>query len=207
MVRRQFIGLLVCGLMVGLAPFAWALIPDPDLSSATTAATEQVSIFSIPDGTGDPLNNAFVFGGGRTNATVTLTVVDDAMTPIFNYPAEDMWIESDTPDIVLCLDGSIADANTDVNGQTTFSQALKAGLNGAGLKVIINSDPLTQEPLDFLFNSPDMSGDLVVNLTDIVLFADIYFTAYGYAADFYWDGVVNLSDIVLLAQGIGASCP
>jgi hypothetical protein len=164
-------------------------------------------VFSIPNGNGDPLNNVFIFGGGRTDATVTLTLVDDASTPIFNYPFTDLWIESNTPDIVLCPDGSLADGNTDINGQTTFTGSLQAGGWGEGLVVIVDGDPLSQTPLNYLFNSPDLNLDLVVNLTDIVLFAQVYFDVYEYQADFYWDGVINLSDIVLLAQGSGSACP
>jgi len=208
MVRRKIMGLLVCSLVVSLATVAWAGIPDLELSTATYLADgTQVSVYNLPNAAGDPLNDVYVLGGSKTDATVTLTLVDGTPTPIFNYPFEDMWIESNDPAMAICPGGSTADANTDANGQTTFSGALFAGFNGAGLVVVINGDALEQQPLDFLFNSPDMNGDLVVNLTDVVLFAGVYYGAYEYAADFYWDGVINLSDIVLLAQGQGATCP
>jgi hypothetical protein len=201
-------GLLACSLVVSLATVAWAGIPDLDLSSADYAATgTQVSVYSLPNAAGDPLNDVYVLGGAKVDATITLTLVDSTPTPIFNYPFEDMWLESDTPAFVFCPGGTTADANTDANGQTTFSGALFAGSWGAGAVIVINGDALTQAPLDFLFNSPDMDGSLVVNLTDVVLFAGVYYGAYEYAADFYWDGVINLSDIVLLAQGQGATCP
>ena len=44
-------------------------------------------------------------------------------------------------------------------------------------------------------------------LTDVVLFAPVYYGAYDYCADFYWDGVVNLSDLVILAQHMNHACP
>jgi hypothetical protein len=192
---------------LGLSSVSQALIPNLDLSTAATAATEQVSLLSTPDGSGDPLTNAYTLGGGRMDATVTLTLVDDASTPIFNYPFEDLWLETNAPEIALCPGGSLADANTDVNGQTTFTGSLQAGGWGEGLKVIVDGDPLSQNPLNIKCNSPDMNLDLVVNLTDIVLFAQAYFGGYDYPADYYWDEVINLSDIVLLAQGSGDACP
>ena len=203
---RKILAVLAVSSMA-LASASYALIPDLTLSTATTGATETVSVLSTPDGSGDPLSNVYVFGGGRTDGTVTLTLVDAASTPIFNYAFEDLWIESDTPDIALCPGGSVADANTDVNGQTTFSNSLLSGGNGVGLVVMVAGEPLLQAPLNYLFNSPDMNLDLVVNLTDIVLFAQVYFGGYDHSADYYYDGVINLSDIVLLAQGSGDACP
>lgn len=208
MARKILAVLTVCSL--GLASASYALIPDIDLSTATTQATETVSVFSIPDGSGNPLSSVFIFGGNQVDGTVTVTLVDDAATPIFNFPLEDLWLESNTPAIVLCAGGSVADDPTDVNGQATFSGALQAGGWGEGLVVwvggVVNA-PLAQVPLDYKFNSPDMNLDLIVNLTDIVLFAQDYFGGYNYRADYYYDGVINLSDIVLLAQGNGATCP
>jgi hypothetical protein len=59
----------------------------------------------------------------------------------------------------------------------------------------------------FRTNSPDLNGDLAVNLTDVSHFVGSFFGTYDYASDFQWDGVINLSDIVLLAQGLGSECP
>jgi len=56
------------------------------------------------------------------------------------------------------------------------------------------------------FNSPDISGDLKVNLADIQLFAGDFFGDYDYRSDFNWDGVVNLSDIGFMAQAVGSAC-
>jgi len=206
---RKILAVLAVSSMA-LASASYALIPDLALSTATTGATETVSVFSIPDGSGNPLSSVFIFGGSQVNGTVTVTLVDDSVTPIFNWPFEDLWIESNTPDIVLCQGGSVADGPTNVNGQATFSGPLQAGGWGEGLVVWVGGvvdSPLSQTPLDYLFNSPDMNLDLIVNLTDIVLFAQIYFEAYDYQADYYYDGVINLSDIVLLAQGSGGACP
>jgi hypothetical protein len=61
--------------------------------------------------------------------------------------------------------------------------------------------------LDIAINSPDINGDLQVNLSDVVAFTQDYFGAYNYRSDFFWDGVLNLSDVARMAQGMGAICP
>lgn len=200
-------GLLVCSLVVSLASLAAAGIPDLDNSTATTVATEQVSVYSLPNAGGQGFGGVFVFGGSTTDATVTVTLLDAAMTPVFNYPSEDLWIETDTGSFTFCAGGTVADFSTNQNGQTTWNDPMFAGASGAGLVIIVNGDALNQGPLDYLFNSPDINADLVVNLTDVVFFTQAFFGSYDYASDFYWDGIMNLSDIVLMAQGTGSSCP
>lgn len=207
MVNGKHVGLLVCILSASLVSLAWAEVPNLDNSTATTAASEQVSVYSLPNGAGDGLDDVYVFGGAKTNATVTLTLLTDAFTPVVNYAFEDLWIEADTGPFVFCLDGTVADADTDINGQTTFTNPMFAGANGAGLVIIVDGNALSQLPLDFLFNSPDISGDLVVDLTDVVFFSQDFYGPYNYISDFYWDGNLDLSDIVLLAQGMAAQCP
>jgi len=57
------------------------------------------------------------------------------------------------------------------------------------------------------FNSPDISGDLRIDLSDVGLFAGDFHGSYAYRSDFNWDGAVNLSDIGFMAGGMGESCP
>ena len=56
------------------------------------------------------------------------------------------------------------------------------------------------------FNSADISGDGVVNLTDAGFFSG-YLGGTDYAGDFNNDGVVNVSDAGFMANSLGASCP
>jgi hypothetical protein len=208
MVRRKLMGLLVCGLVLGLASFAWAGVPDPDMSTATTAAGQQVSVMVNPDGNGFALNACMAYPGVTdVDATITVTVNDINGDPIFLYPATDMWLESESKALVLCPGGSNADADTDINGQSTFTNPLFAGCQGTGVVVVINSQALTQPALNMIFNSPDINCDKKVDLTDVVLFAQDYYGSYQYRCDFYWDGVLNLSDIVLMAQNLQTECP
>jgi hypothetical protein len=209
MVRRTLFGLLALSL---LAPAAWAGIPDLTLSTAGTAAGAQVSVFTLPDGSGHGLNDCYIYGGTKIDATITLTLLDSNADPIYLYPACDMWLETSLGNLKLCPGGSCADGGTDYDGVTTFSNPLFAGGNSDPLAgetciVIINGEALASPGLDIQFVSPDVNGDLVVTLTDVVLFAADYYGLYVYRSDFYYDGNVNLSDIVLLAQGLGAECP
>jgi hypothetical protein len=207
MLRKRMPGIVTSMLVLAFAATSWAGIPDLTLSTATTSAGASVSLLICPLGDGDLLTSARLYGGGTTDATVTLTLLDGNTDPIPGYLATDLWLDANG--IVLCTDGSDADADTDVNGITTWTGALAAGgcSDDGSTNVWVNGSSLLQAPLSILMNSPDMNGDLIVNLTDVVLFAGFYNGAYAYCADFYWDGILNLSDIVLLAQHIGHTCP
>ena len=200
-------GLLVCGLVLGLATSAWAGVPDPGESSAVTAAGSQVSVMVVPDGNGFTLDACMAFPGVTdVDATITVTVRDINGDPLFLFPASDIWLDSNSKALALCPGGTNADGDTDINGETEFTNALFAGCQGSGAIVVINGQAINA-PIDMLFNSPDINCDKQVNLTDVVLFANNYYGTYDYRSDFYWDGVLNLSDIVLLAQNMQAVCP
>ena len=98
------------------------------------------------------------------------------------------------------------------SGISTFSLAyFGGGWHNTGTNIWVHEggglwNPIPM-PVNVRFNSPDINGDLVVNLSDIVYFTQDFYGAYNYRSDFNWDGVINLSDIALMAQGIGAACP
>jgi len=139
---------------------------------------------------------------------LTLELLDLNADPIVMYPPEDLWLESADGGMVRCPGGTIADAATDPSGQTTFTNPLFAGAwSTAGIIGNISGYALVQSPLDILVNSPDISGDLQVDLTDVILFVTDMFSAYNYRSDLYWDGILDLSDVVLLAQHMQHNCP
>jgi len=203
------------GILLLILPLAsLAQSPDLFLSTATTAATEPVSVFTAPDGSGQPLSNCYVLGGALTNATITLTLLDNMGSPVVNYSYEDLWLETSLGGLQLCTNGSVADANTDVNGQTTFSGAISGGgqsdySSGELTQVFVDGFPLTSSPgLEIYFNSGDLNGDLRVDLCDIVFFVSQFYAGSNpYSMDFYWDATFNLSDIALMAQVIALQCP
>jgi hypothetical protein len=101
----------------------------------------------------------------------------------------------------------------DGNGWVTVLPNLRGGgHSGPGeaslVTLWINVCPNQQLDLDdgIYFNSPDVNGDLRVDLTDISYFATDFFGAYDYRSDFNWDGEVDLGDLTIMAQGVGTSC-
>jgi hypothetical protein len=208
MMSKKLLGVLSGVLVLGLSTVAWAGIPNVDNSTAVTAAGQQVSVLICPFGDGGRLDAAQGCDGTTVNATITLTVLDINFDPVVGYPPEDLWIVANT--ICLCPDGSIADGPTDGAGQTTFTGALEAGgcSNDNSTNIFINPHGVLSQPgLPIWFNSPDMDCNLVVNLSDVVVFASIFFGGYDYCADFYCDGVINLSDVVVFTPHVGHSCP
>lgn len=178
--------------------------------------TEPVSVFTRPGGDGHPLSDCYHFGGWKVDATLHITLLDYLMDPVPFLPAEDIWlgIVGGNPELVFCPGGSIADAPTDANAQTSFSQPFAAGGNldtstGPWLLVrsVIGDFCVDCIHLDISVNSADINADHVVNLSDVILFAEDFYGAYNYRSDFNWDGVLNLSDLVLLAPSMGGSCP
>jgi hypothetical protein len=182
-------------------------IPDVSLSTATVPGPGPFSVYMRPDGGGHPLSSAYLMGGQEADATITLHLVDISGAPIYLYPFEDLWLECDAGSLALCLGGSTADDDTDINGETTFSHPIYGGGQGQGVVVLVSGMPLAQPPLPISLNSPDITGDLVVNITDMVLFGADWLGSYRYRSDLFYDGVIDISDIALFAQGMGASCP
>ncbi len=185
---------------------------------------EPVHIVVTPSAAGTPLSSANHPDGTTVDATirVQLWVQGDVIgepnepMPVPNFPAEDIWLEM--PGLNWCLGGPNADGNTDADGWFTFSQPL--GMGGwsdppAGspyVFVMVNGSALFEEngpaiTPAIMANSPDINGDLVVNLQDVSLFTIDYFAGYFFRSDFFWDGVLNLSDVAGLAVAVGDECP
>jgi len=151
------------------------------------------------------------------NFEVQVIVRDANGLPISGYPAADIWL-ADTgvsgDNIALCQGGSGANADTDVNGATTLSGVIAGGGHSqvgmavyvSGVAVTLNADGSGGIALPIDVNSPDISGDLLVNLADISLFSAAI-VSNDFVGDYTYDGFVNLSDISLFSQWIGESCP
>lgn len=206
MVRRNLMGLMIGALLLSTA-VAWAGVPDMGNSSATTAASVAKSVYNLPNGGGHPLSNCFSLGGTRSSATITLTLRDVNMNPIFQYPWADMWLDTADGGLMYCPGGTAADRDTDILGQTVWANSLFAGCSGIGTVIVVSGNTLTQAALNIRHNSPDINCNLIVNLSDLSLYAQDKFAGYAYRSDFYWDNTLNLSDLVLMAQGSGAVCP
>jgi len=213
MVLRKLTGVFSIALVIAAAS-AMAGVPDLQLSTASTAAAPGVTpvLFNLPNGAGSTFANARSIGAG-VNATITLTLLDGGGVPVANFSAADMWLEKEvvagTGNFIACSGGTIANANTNALGVTTWAAPLRAGgWSTSKTLVVINGSPLTSNSgLLLQHNSADMNGDGAANLSDIPLFAADFYGAYAFRSDLQYDGLVNLSDIPRLAAGSGAICP
>lgn len=203
-------------LTTGPVPVPATEIPIIPYVEVEIATEGPLSLFCVPDGSGNAFTEAYNQLGEQVDGTLTMTLYSDQPgwgEPVPNYPREDLWLMDTTGNLAVCWEGSIADANTDAFGVTTWSGALLAGgqldpAAGHSLAVFVSGWILGEMYLtDIRINSSDFNGDLVNNLTDIAMFTQHYFGAYDYAYDLRWDGAINLSDLTLLAESHGASCP
>ena len=87
-----------------------------------------------PKGDGDPLFAAI--GGANSQISLTMIAYGD---PVPGIPAEDMWLVGCSNGLLLCglSSGSNADAATDAQGHTTFSNEPIAGGCETGLYVVV----------------------------------------------------------------------
>jgi hypothetical protein len=186
-------------------------IPDMDQSEAVVACRPgcgQIVMYNVPDGSGSSFTEAGSFDG-PVDATITLYLRSNTGNPIPFYPREDIWLADPWGDS-YCLGGTIADHDTDINGETTWVNPLARGSwdDWFGFIVVVSGEPVTNGNLGIIYNSPDINGDLVVNLIDVSLFAEDYFgEGFWFRSDFEYDGVANLADIAKLSQAMGATCP
>lgn len=195
----------------GIPPLFWQ-----EVSTAETAAPAgtQPVLYNVPDGSGASFTQARIINGVIVNATITLHMRDDGLNPIVGVPAVDMWLEKEivanTGNFVPCLGGTLADGPTDVDGVARWTQPLRAGgwSTSRTLVVVWGSALATNTGLVLRHNSPDLNGDLVVDLADVPLFAaDFMNRSNAFRSDLHFDGVVNLSDIAPLASALGRGCP
>ncbi len=187
--------------------------PDLSLSTVWQAYEGPMTLLVVPDGSGPPMTEARLSGGAVIDATIYLTLYggcDSYGQLLADFPAEDMWLESINGSLVFCAGGSIADAPTDQEGNTTWSRPLMGGGWDYGTCVVrvSGADIPSSTNLLLQFNSPDLNGDLKVDLTDVTRFAEDFFSySYNFRSDLAFDNVVNLSDITVMAMSIGKSCP
>lgn len=201
---------------------AWQtyVAPAPIDVAVSCAADLPLQIMVSPDGLGDPLTAAQVWDGvpgnapTRVDATVTVTLTRDG-APVVGLAPEQIQLVPGTEAWSFCAGAAIADAPTDATGSTTFTGPFFAGGHstpGDLVEVVVSGEIVgsTTYPdgvagLDLRVNSPDIDGDLLVDLADVGNFASDY-NAYGLRSDLVWDGLVNLVDVGAFSLSYGKSC-
>ncbi len=163
----------------------------------------------VPDGSGPPLTQARALSGNLVDATIHVLARNDVGLPEPGVDAEGwnlVWTEGD---LHACGGALPADHATLADGSTEWAAPLRAGGHAQGLaRVLTWGNPVfTSAGVPLQVNSPDLNGDLEVNLQDVPLFAqDFYGGTYSFRSDLHYDGSVNLSDIVLMVRHLGAGC-
>jgi len=211
MLKFQTVILLFAVTLIAQPCLALSGVPDLYTSEAFTAfeGPGLASLLVVPDGSGNRFTEAHDEQGNVVDATITLFLRDGAAVPIANYPFEDLWLESIDGGLVFCIGGTTADANTDAQGVTQWVDPLFAGGFSHGpVLVIISGSALGSNPgLPLRFNSPDVNGDLRVNLQDISILAVDFFTNYNFRCDLNGDSYLNLQDLSIFAEHFGVQCP
>jgi hypothetical protein len=165
-----------------------------------------ISICVLPDGPA----RTFSASGQEIDAVLQFLVESWTSTPPF--PAVMVEYFSGGPEVIC---GSYVDLlQSDAEGWVTWTPDLQGGGHrGPDEAVYLElgmmgmcPNQLLEVQEDIFFNSPDINGDLKVDLGDIPIFASDYFGSYEYRSDFNWDGVINLSDIPIMAQAVGSAC-
>jgi hypothetical protein len=142
-------------------------VVDPCNSSATAAAGVA---FACPQSDGDAL--------GVNGLTITVTVRDDVNAPIAGIPAADVWLIGCNDLLALCGGSGAINASgpTDINGVTTITGDIAAGgCDLAGVRVVVQGVSIgagiCADPCVLIkVKSPDVNGNLVVNLVDFATF-------------------------------------
>jgi ABC-type Fe3+-hydroxamate transport system substrate-binding protein len=198
--NKRLLSLAVAGAMLlGLTGVASAGIPDETVSTASSAGGV---VLITPEGTGGSIADA--------GATITVTVLDAGGLPVPNFPFQDIWLSHPGDNsIALCQGGSTADFNTNALGVTTISGVISGGGWSTTTQVYINGTPLSgpnNPPLTVGLNSPDINGDLIVNLNDFSAFGNDYDTN-AFRSDLVFNGLVNLADFSRFGQTYFEQCP
>ena len=204
--------LFVMALLLHGPALACTGIPDLNLSIVWQEYEGWATLLISPDGSGPPVTEARTADGTVVDATIHLTLIYDCdgdQGPVANFPVEDMWLESMGGGVVFCIGGSHADGNTDLDGNTQWSQPMRGGgWDEGACRVVVNGMPLgPSEGLTLNFNSPDLDGSGIVNLMEISEFAEDYFSGFTLRSDLHRDSVLDLSDVALMALFFGKSCP
>jgi hypothetical protein len=194
----------VAGLFLAASSTTIAQIPDPCDPDATSAGG---CLFVCPQGDGVRLDDI--------GATIDIWVVFDGV-PVEGIPHNDIWVMGCDPLEQLSLCGGSqacsADGPTDSEGHTTISGTIAAGGYSNGLDVVVSGIALYDKStgcttylcLPVATRSPDINGDLLVDLTDLATFASVFTPGlYDERMDFNCDGAVGLIDLSMFAPHFG----
>jgi hypothetical protein len=209
----MFKGKFVVLTVIAAALLCWQMMPasvdtansgivDP---CSSTASANGCCLYVCPQGDGPTF--------AACGSIINIHAADQTGTPIAGIPGADVWVEGCLGTMVLCggSGSSNADSATGSNGNTTMSGGIGAGGCDIGLLVSIQgvivkdqaTNCNTNKCLAFQISSPDINGDLIVDIIDLSLFAAGYTSPpkpYVLCYDFNCDGLVDIIDFSIFAQ-------
>jgi hypothetical protein len=147
--------------------------------------------------------------GDVVNGVIWVQLIDVNQNPMAGYPAEDVWLESHWESFTFAYLGSCPDGTSDAEGLMVWREPLVAGgVALHGLVALVGGQALNLPLLETVrFVSPDISGDMEVNLADLNMFSSDYVATYHERSDLVHDGAIDLADVSLLASHYGHGCP
>jgi len=194
MLRRVFA--LALGI-VALAQPALAQVPDPAMSTATSASGH--ILMSL--------------GGGYASLadaglTITVVINDSGGSPVSGVAANRIRLDSsNVADLVECPTDNTADAATDLTGTTTFSGILfGGGFKQGDLRVYVDGVAIPSV-IDIEINSTDLNADLLNNIADLGAFASDLAQPFVFRSDLWRDDVMDIADLAVYALFFADSCP
>lgn len=204
MIRKALV-ILLAPVVGWLSVPAYSCILDVCLSTATVDGSHVLLV--CPQGDGDRL--------GDVGATITIAVYDAVGTPVTGIPGQDYWLIGWNNTLILC-GGSMssnADAPSDANGVVTMSGPIAAGGSDEALRavaqgfIIADESCLGDKYLAVRVASPDINGDLIVDIIDFSLFGAAWPPhPYDERMDYNGDGVIGLIDFSLFGMHFLHSC-
>jgi hypothetical protein len=210
-------------LLIAAGPVLAQNAPDAQNCTATlvTQGVPPLSMFLVPNGSGTPLSGCYDSAGRTVNAWISVTLRDATGAPATNVPVTDVRLEYLNSPLAWCGNNwypppahapNLADFPSNAAGQTMFSLSYHGGgwvMAPTQVWVLEATGMWNPIPtlLNVFYNSVDINGDLIVNLTDIGIFAGDYFLTPQYRSDFNFDGAINLTDLSIMAANLGATCP
>lgn len=199
---------LLTVLALGLGSRVRADIPCPDESYATVTFSQ---VFTGDYRTGEPRDVVTVGpnGGIETLASNGITIHvylrNCAGLPVIGVPRQEVVLFNSG--LCICPGGNIADADTDVNGHTTFTGSLNAG--GCVSNISVFADGIFLAMLPVRFNSPDAvpASPCMVDASDLSGLVANRGSTNAPCFDWNEDGIVDSSDIAYFATLRGGACP
>lgn len=191
-----------------LGSHAAADLPCPDNSLATVTFSQ---VFTGTYRTGEPRDILTIGpdGGIETLASNGIRIDVYARTcagaPLAGLPRQEIVLFNSA--LCFCPGGNFADADTDVNGHTTFTGALRAGGCAENLTVFVSGVAVATLPVRT--NSPDQvpASPCEVDASDLSGLAAHRGSTTSICFDWNEDGITDSSDIAYFATLRGSACP